>query len=292
MEYQPIIIIGAARSGTKLVRDLIASHPLVEKIPFDVNYIWRIGNESLTHDEIPPEGVTPKISARIRKYFESSRHGKPFLIEKTVSNCLRVAAVHKVFPEAKFIHLYRDGWDVIESAYRQWMAPPDWRYILSKTMKYPLFMAFGYASSYAAKTLRQMLGRNHASISPWGPCYRGIYDDLETKPVLEVCAIQWSRCVKSSVKDLWVIPHTQVYHLRYENFIHNPQGMLIEIADFIGYDPGPYLNHVAQSVSSANIGKGLRALSDEQRQLIESYVLDTTPLLEPFQRKSVSPGID
>lgn len=292
MEYQPVIIIGAARSGTKLVRDLIAGHPLVEKIPFDINYIWRIGNESLTHDEILPDGITPKISAKIQKYFESSRHGKPFLVEKTVSNSLRVAAVNKVFPDAKFIHLYRDGWDVIESAYRQWMAPPDWRYIIAKTRRYPLFMAFGYASSYAAKILRQILGRNHASISPWGPCYRGIYDDLISKPVLEVCAIQWSKCVRSSVQDLCVIPHKQVYHLRYEDFIHDPQGKLIEIAEYLGCDPQPYLDFVTHSVSSVNIGKGLRTLSSEQRQLIDSYVLETGPLLESLHQKTASPGIE
>lgn len=288
MEYQPIIIIGAARSGTKLVRDLIASHPEVEKIPFDINYVWRIGNENLSHDEIPPESITPKIMTRIRKYFKSCQHGKPFLVEKTVSNCLRVEAVHKVFPEAKFIHLYRDGWDVIESAYRQWVAPPDWRYILSKTRKYPLFMAFGYASSYAAKTIRQVLGGNHTSISPWGPCYQGIHDDILAKPVLEVCAIQWARCVSRSVQALKVIPPTQVFHLRYEDFIHNPQGKLSEIAEYLGYDPKPYLNHIYHHVTSTNIGKGIMALSDEQIKLIESYVWETAKLLETMHPAGVS----
>lgn len=288
MEYQPIIIIGAARSGTKLVRDLIASHPEVEKIPFDINYVWRFGNESLSHDEILPEGITPEIKTKIRKYFKSCQHGKPFLVEKTVSNCLRVAAVYKVFPEAKFIHLYRDGWDVIESAYRQWIAPPDWRYILSKTRKYPLFMAFGYASGYAVKTIRQLFGRNRASISPWGPCYQGIYEDIHSKPVLEVCAIQWTRCVNYAVRDLSVIPPAQVYHLSYEDFIHDPQGKLVEIAGYLGYDPKPYLNHLEQRVSSANIGKGRRALSDEQIKLIESYVRDTALLLETMHPAEAS----
>lgn len=284
MEYQPVIIIGAARSGTKLVRDIIASHPEVDKIPYDINYIWRLGNEALDHDEIAPERITPQISTKIRRYFSSCSHGAPYLVEKTVSNCLRIFAVDKVFPEARFIHLYRDGWDVIESSFRQWTAPPDWRYIIAKTRTYPFMLAFGYAMNYVSKLARHIFARDGGSVNPWGPCYQGIYQDINSKPLLEVCAIQWYRCVAKSVRDLKDVSPDRVYHLKYEDFIRDPQAKLIEIADYLGYDPKPYFNRVTDSVTSNNIGKGCRVLSDEQKQLVKQYVTDATRLLESIQR--------
>src|SRR4051812_20775701 len=42
--FQPVIVIGAARSGTKLLRDSLATHADVARVPYDVNYVWRFGN--------------------------------------------------------------------------------------------------------------------------------------------------------------------------------------------------------------------------------------------------------
>ncbi len=135
--YQPIILIGAARSGTKLVRDIIASHPAIAAVPYDINYIWRLGNEAFAHDELPVNCLNPRIRQSIRKEIQRFDKQTPFLIEKTVSNCLRVPFVNAIFPEAKFIHLLRNGLDVVESVYRQWMASPDWRYIWRKGRAFP-----------------------------------------------------------------------------------------------------------------------------------------------------------
>ena len=46
----PIILIGAARSGTKFLRDVLASAVGVKSVPYDVNYIWRHGSPNYGHD--------------------------------------------------------------------------------------------------------------------------------------------------------------------------------------------------------------------------------------------------
>jgi hypothetical protein len=279
MKYQPVFVIGAARSGTRLVRDLIASHPQVDKIPYDINYVWRFGNEKLDHDELQVKDVSADVSSKIRKYFDKNHQGAAILIEKTVSNCLRVPAVDKVFPEACFISLYRNGWDVIESSYRQWIAPPDWRYILAKTRTYPFFQAFGYASNYGVRLFRRLFSRKQGSINTWGPLYNGIYTDIQSKSIIEVCAIQWSRCVSSALRDLTNLHDGRVYNLSYEDFILDPQAKLFAIAEFLRIDPEPYLNGVIANITPGNIGKGLRALSDEQKAVVEKYVEDTAELI-------------
>ncbi len=280
MNFQPLLVIGAARSGTKMVRDLIAKHPAVDKVTYDINYVWRLGNESIPHDELSPETLNPRIRQRIHNHFERYSSGASFLIEKTVSNCLRVPYVNAVFPGASFIHLVRDGRDVVESAYRKWTAPPDWHYIWKKVRMFPLMEAPGYALSYAIDTFRKIVVRDDDDQSTWGPRYEGIDEDVASKDLLEVCAIQWACCVEKAVGDLSNLSGDRVLTMRYEDFVRCPREHLEEIARFIGLPPHPYLDLSLEMVSQDNIGKGHRKLDEEQETLIMPHLEGALSLLE------------
>jgi hypothetical protein len=283
--YQPLILIGAARSGTKLLRDLVAKHPDVDKVPYDVSYIWRIGNEDVPHDELSVELLTPPIRQRILHQLSAFSSGAAFLIEKTVENCVRVPYVQAVFPEARFIHLIRDGRDVVESVYREWMRPPDWGYILQKARTYPLTDAFDYAVSYAGSALRKVIARDRTKAAdPWGVRYQGIHEDLATKDLLEVCAIQWACSVGMSLAALESLPAERVLQIRYEAFVQNPSDHLRQIAQFAGFDPSPYSRVLdLESISQRNIGKGFRHLNKQQQCLVLSHIQDTLASLGYMQ---------
>jgi sulfotransferase family protein len=275
-DYQPLIVIGAARSGTKLARDLIAQHPAVDKIPYDVSYIWRLGNEDISHDELPVDRLTPHIRRRILEKFEAYRSGSPFLVEKTVGNCLRVPFVHAVFPDALFIHLIRDGRDVIESVYRQWLAPTDWGYLLAKARTFPVFEAFGYAFAYAKNASRRFLASNRNPRGTWGVRYAGIDNDVATKSLLEICAIQWVLSVEKAQEELSRLPAHRVLTIRYEDLAQNPETYLDRIAKFAGLDAERYPENLYRHlVSSRNIGKGLRSLTAEQLAVIQPCIEKT-----------------
>ena len=270
---QPLIIIAAARSGTRLLRDTLASHPAISKVPYDVNYIWRIGNEHLDHDELEPEHIDPVAQERIRKKILSYNRGTPILVEKTVSNCLRVPFVDAIFPEALYINLVRDGMDVIESAYRKWTSPPDWGYILRKTLSYPLKDAPGYAFSYARSTLGKLITSQDHRTYTWGPRYRGIDQDIATRDCLEVCAIQWQVSTSLSKKAFSVIPADRLYSLRYEDLVTNPLGCLEDIASFLNIHPDPFAEHNdLDQITQDNIGRGKSALTPDQLHLIAPYL--------------------
>ena len=234
--FQPIILIGAARSGTKLIRDVIATHPDVDKVPYDINYVWRLGNEAVPHDELSVDWLTPGIRQRILSKFASFSTHLPFLIEKTVSNCLRVSYVQAIFPEARFIHLVRNGYDVVESVYRQWSARPDWWYLLGKAKTFPFTDACGYAFSYARDMCLKFIVPNQRQRGIWGPRYAGVEMDVASKDLLEVCAIQWARCVNLALKDLSSLPIEKILTIRYEDFVTHPRLHLAIIAKFIGLD--------------------------------------------------------
>jgi hypothetical protein len=266
--YQPLIVIGAARSGTKLVRDLIAQHPTVDKVPYDVTYIWHLGNEDIGHDELPVDRLTPRIRERILKQLSAYHSGSRLLVEKTVGNCLRVPFIQAVLPDALFLHLIRDGRDVVESVYRQWLAPPDWSYLLAKAKTFPLREAFGYAFAYAKNVGDRLLASDGVRRT-WGVRYAGIDRDVATKDLLEVCAIQWVRSVEKAQQDLSRLPDERVLIIRYEEFARDPQDHLDKIARFAGLDADLYPKDLCRDIVSVqNIGKGSHNLTAEQLALI------------------------
>ena len=110
-----------------------------------------------------------------------------------MSNTLRVPFVSSVFPEARFVHLIRDGREVTESAMRQWSAPPDWRNLVTK-LRDLRSLNPGYALWFAHNAaLGAISGRKGGKV--WGPRYPGIESDAQTKPLVELCALQWQYSV-------------------------------------------------------------------------------------------------
>jgi len=276
--YQIVFLIGAARSGTKILRDTITLNSCIDKVPYDVNYIWRLGNEDFPHDELTPELLTPeKISAihqNIGKYHDSSS----LLIEKTVSNCLRIPFVETVFPGALYIHLVRDGMDVVESSYRQWRARPDWRYIAKKVLTFPMNNAFGYGITYVRKMVQKLLLGYNSKPPIWGPQYLGIEQDLASKTLLEVCAIQWARSVELALFGLSNIPTNRVFHLRYYDLVRYPENILRNLLLFLGIQTS-FDSVWCHNISKENIGKGRYKLTQVQYASILPYVEKTNRLL-------------
>ena len=280
-DYQPVFLIGAARSGTKILRDVIAQHPAVDKVPFDINYVWRLGNEHLPHDEFAIEQLTPEIRERITKNINRFHEGSPVLIEKTVSNCLRIPFVAATYPNAKFIHLLRHGEDVVESVYRQWNAPPGWRYIIEKARTYPLLETPGYALRYIRDTILRSTQKDKNKNAIWGPAYQGIQQDLLDLDLWQVCAIQWAKSVEKAFQGLSLIAPEKVLSIRYENFVQTPEVWLGKIADFLAIDGQTYQDQANfNEITTQNIGKAHKIVTPQQRLMVRSHLQTVMELSE------------
>jgi hypothetical protein len=142
-----VFIVGCPRSGTTLLRRLVDAHPhiaIIHQSRFIPNFFER--RRGLT-----PEGlVTTKLVDRLleargvknletsRELLESlveaaeqvsystfvtgvfdlygERQGKRLVGDKTPSYVRRIPTLHALWPEAKFVHIIRDGRDVSLSA--------------------------------------------------------------------------------------------------------------------------------------------------------------------------------
>lgn len=216
-----VILISAGRSGSKYLRDLLGASPRCAVVPYDINFVWRYGNERQRDDALDPASLGGQQREWIRSKVLKLAGWRPgsgttVVVEKSVPNSLRVPFVLAVFPEAKLIHLVRDGRAVAESSRRVWNERPDLRYSLQKLRYLPLGNV-GYLYTYARNLLRP--GDGARSLRTWGPRYPGIEQDLATLPLLDVCARQWKECVGRSVRALQQVPGELLHEVRFEDVV-------------------------------------------------------------------------
>lgn len=266
-----IFLIGAARSGTKFLRDLLAESEVASCIPFDVNYVWRYRNESAPSDMISPDLATREVAEYIRHtlaYMAERASGRtcPAVIEKTVSNVFRVPFILRIFPNAKFVHLVRDGRDVALSAARQWTAPSDVSYLMEKLRYFPV-KNWAYGVWYLKDTLRNRLEKKQEK-KTWGPRYPGINEDIGKRSIPEIAARQWSESVFAAHTGFASVPEKQKLSIRYEDLVSDSK-YLRQLAEFLELpDIETIVEHYDERVRRDKGGAWDQLPDEEQRRLM------------------------
>jgi hypothetical protein len=235
LAFQPVIIIGAARSGTNMLRDALTRLPGVVTWPCDeINYMWRHYHATFPNDELSTTQATPRVRRYLRGFFSRLAHrtGARYVVEKTCANSLRVDYVRAVFPEAKFIFLVRDGRDVVASAMKRWHAKIELRYLLKKARFVPPGDVPVYGWRFVRNHVYRLVSRERR-LRSWGPRFAGIDEMLARHPLAEVCAEQWRRSVDLASKSLAGLPPRQVLKVRYEDCVEQPAEHLSRIAAFM-----------------------------------------------------------
>lgn len=252
---RPIIVLGAARSGTKLLRDALGEAADVAPVPYDINYVWRVGSEDVPHDQLDPTRAaraSPYIRRKVQEISKAARMGRRPL-EKTVSNALRIPYVLRVYPEAQFVWLVRDGRDVTESAMRCWTQPPTSSDLAFKLRAFPFARNTRYAVKYAHRWVVQRLS-DDGQVSSWGPIYPGMAEDVQRLPLAEVCALQWSRTVEAYLTHRRLLPADTI-EVRYEDLVQDPMDQLGRLADALHIGDFRAVELAAGRVVSGNVGK-------------------------------------
>lgn len=275
----PLIIIGAPRSGTNMLRDVLTSFDGIATWPCDeINYIWRHGNVQYPSDEIPVENVTPAIKRYIQKRFNEieAKYSADVVIEKTCANSLRVPFVDAVMPDAKYIFIYRDGIDATGSAKHRWTAKLDIPYILEKVRFVPKIDLPYYGIRYFWARFHRLISKDKR-LAFWGPSLNNMPEILQNYTLNEVCALQWKRCVEKSEEAFSVMPTDKVVRVRYEDFVEQPVKELTRILEFIGKSTPSKeaVTKAVEKVSSGSLGKGRRALGEQEVANLELLIGET-----------------
>lgn len=270
-DYRSVIILGAPRSGTNMLRDVLTGLPGFSTWDCDeINFIWRHGNIDYPTDELPERLASPAVRRFVRRRFDAlaSKQSARFVVEKTCANSLRQPFVDAIVPEARYLFVHRHGMDAVASALKRWSAPMEPAYLLRKARFVPVADIPHYALRFARNRLYRLLsGRQR--LARWGPEIEGMQQLLEHRSLAEVCAAQWRRCVELSLDGLEQVDPGRWLSVRYEDFVREPRAGLESILEFLEVDAtGDTTVSAVAGVRSDSVGKGRVQLDAGQIDLV------------------------
>lgn len=270
---RPIHVLGFARSGTTMLARMFRAHPEISFMT-EPRTVWSMGHAYRQDDRLRAEDASPRIARRIDRRFAAmmqERGGSRFA-EKTPSNCLRVPFVHAIYPDGRFVHIVRDGRDVVRSLLLAESRPPAQGRLWQRLRETPPGDWPAQLPILARTVWRtRVLGR---PATFWGPKPHGWKQWLDL-PAHERAAHQWRACVEQALADGRALPAELYLELRYEQFVADPLAWTRRIFAFVELPPSPEVEaHVKEQV------RGPRTASDgglgpERERAIEKIMRPT-----------------
>ncbi len=280
---KPIIIIGAARSGTNMLRDIINSIPTICTWNCDeINPIWKHKNTKYKYDDLTTNDASPNVKKFIRKKFEniSTRYKSEHVLEKTCANSLRIPFVNSILPESKYIVLFRNGYDASISANIRWHSSFDLIYSIKKIRYVPLADIFFYLWQFGKLRIEQFFKKDK-SMSVWGPNTHDIETFSKNKSLLKTSAYQWSISVNKTIDALQKINKDNYIVIQYERFVNNPIAETSRILNFLKIDIDTNNDLIATITAKVNN----RSVDKYKKVLNEKEIKEIAPIIEPTMKK-------
>ncbi|WP_105174999.1 sulfotransferase family protein [Pseudoalteromonas sp. T1lg122] len=249
-----IIIVGAPRSGTTLLGKILSSSPSVHYFE-EPNVIWRYKNwRKLGHEEFQKQHASAEVKTYIRNWFLND---KKVSVEKTPANALRLEFVREVFPEAKFIFLYRNSEDVVRSMKKKWLYEEDkngsslgndvpFRQLRLQSRRFltvPTSDKPYYIKTIFSELLFQVFGKKR---NFWGPQYSGYKIDADKSDVDYICYKLWTLLTSEMIKFSSSLPAPSYIELTYEQLVSNPLFWINKLSLFCN------INDISFSVENLN----------------------------------------
>lgn len=264
-----VFLLGAARSGTTMLGELLATHPSISYTG-ETNFVWRYGAEFQSSD------CRVRATERERRYIRlwyqrfGFTEGKTIVLDKTPQNCLRVPFIMDVFPGARIIHIVRDGRAVALSAVTEaggvgkksldskafrladkkrqaWLLIT--RKIQLKRRVRDLRSLFGLLSDFprAFRAYSRIIAPGRPRL--WGPMVPGLLEMQKHWTPLEAAAWQWDMCCRCVESDGRWLGDARYIQVSYEKFVADPRRVLESIFGFIGVTASPETAAATRSVT-------------------------------------------
>ncbi len=224
---RPVIILAAPRSGSTLLFETLAgcvdvwtiggeSHHIIEGIP-----ALNPGSGKVDSNRLLAEHAAGRITHMMRRRFARmlrDRDGHEFFklrhpsrlrfLEKTPKNALRVPFLNQVFPDARYIFLFRDVRANISSMMEAWRSS-NWK-------TYP--------------------GLSGWHGPPWSLLLPPDWQTMNGKSIAEICAFQWQSANSIILNDLKKLPRENWTTVSYEKLLHDQEGTVEKLCQFAEFE--------------------------------------------------------
>ncbi|MGK7939758.1 MAG: sulfotransferase [Crocosphaera sp.] len=244
---EPIFIVGSGRSGTTFLGSCIGKIPEIS-YHFEPDIIKATAKYVYTG-----EWSQKKAQWYYRNIYSLLMRihgdGDLRLADKTPRNSFIIPFLYETFPDAKFIHIIRDGRDVALSLSKQ-----PW-----------------YRGDQVNSGIRERGGY------PYGPYARFWVEpdrvrEFETTSDIHRCIWLWRRYLETILEATTQLPENQYYELRYETLVTDTKQEGKRLLDFLEITSTSSRRLFQQAIAQArpnSVGLGQKQLSDEQLQEIE-----------------------
>lgn len=297
---KPIIVIGAARSGTHMLAKALEMNLSVHYLG-ECNELWKRHLPFSKYDAVTPSSITEKVvEATRRDFFKLAatksnycHKVKQYWMEKTPANTLRMNFVTAVFPQAKYIHIIRDGRDVAISAARKCqgdilkISREPRQTSLSFTERNKQFFSQAKEKISKGLNLKQLASDPQRYLNSWltmtglkkkgiwGPRFPGCEHFFKNYSLLEFTAIQWRESLEATLNYFSANPQFDLMVIKYEELLFKPTVTLAKLLNFI--EPKKWsprkVNHNIKSDLTKFNWKNI--LNEEQLKLISSHIEKT-----------------
>jgi hypothetical protein len=273
---QPIFIVAAPRSGSTLLFETLAASDQIATLGGEAHWLIESiselspGAPGMDSNRLSAADATPDIADRIHSQILErlvDRTGQPLrdgkvlrFLEKTPKNALRIPFFDRLFPDARFIFLWREPRANISSIMQAWRSGR-WR-------TYPRLEGF---------------------VLPWSLLLPPGWEEMQGRPLEEIAVFQWQITNMTILDDLSALAADRWTMVNYDDFLADPAKNLARLCRFAGleYDaelakraggPLPAAQHTLTPADpnkwkkdAAEIEKALPAAQAAWQRLIEAY---------------------
>jgi hypothetical protein len=172
------------------------------------------------------------------------------LVDKSVNSALFLNLLDRVFPDAKYVHIVREGNATIRSMVESWLNPDRFfTYIVPGGLQIP---------DYPHK------GWNFALPAGW--------EDYRSKPLADVVTFQWTQ-LQQAILSHFDEPDggARLLRVKLEDLVNDRCSVLRRLADFIEVPWSDYFERLSRGMPSVN-ARPLERTNDDSRGLDERMV--------------------
>ena len=221
---RPTFIVAAPRSGSTLLFETLAAssqiatlggeaHWLIEEIPELRPDAPGVDSNRLVADQCTP-AIASRIVARLLERAQRA-DGSPAapdanlrFLEKTPKNALRIPFLTRLFPDARFIFLWRDPRENLSSIIEAWR-------------------------SGRWKTYNGLDGFD----GPWSLLLPPGWRAMRGRPLEEIAAFQWECTNRIMLDDLAALGSGRWTSVNYADLLSDPAAVASRLCGFIGIEP-------------------------------------------------------
>ena len=243
---QPVLIIGTPRSGKSMLGHILKSSDLYYYNGEALD-IWNIGKTLSNSDVRSGSEATIKIQKRIKLKCTKKAYnfGKRNYLDAVSYNMLRIPFIHTIFPEAKIIHVFRNGETAIPEILYGWANQNTPLKTINKRRRHVNALTiYHYGFRFIQNYQRAIIGKSRSS---WGPNFPSLQAFRQVHSIEETAAFQWSTLITIASEELSKLPNDAWLSIRYEDLVENTKTTLDKVGKFCGLEDLTSINNFANN---------------------------------------------